>query len=419
MQWSIGSVLLSSFLSAVLARLLAGTEVELSSNALGSAAACGIVACFLTALLFMRSPSPAKGEVTVTEEEYAQLVPAPAQSATQSTLYLDMVKRVLLNVPYHEQSYQAALTRSRERGRTDPCLVNRGGFSLRDRVLGEDLSLNTLSMIGLKRLDSLQACVETVLAEGVEGDLIETGCAKGGACILMRAVLRAKKDRSRRVIACDAFSESKPPPRASVEVLAYCILRPLHLLLTLISYFPSERWHLRLYATLMRLQHHFPVDTDHVSQDTVRSFLFFLRRGHRFIRPTIPPVGTGLAAVRSHFARLGLLDEQVVFLKGFFDQTLPTAPVDRLALLRLDGDLYASTMDALTVLYPKLSPGAFCGTRIPPRHVPARKHLLARPHAQGTPLCVLRRHCPDLALSLRVCPSALCLLHSCRRLLLI
>ncbi len=52
-----------------------------------------------------------------------------------------------------------------------------------------------------------------------------------------------------------------------------------------------------------------------------------------------------------------MLDEQVVFLKGLFKDTLPTAPVERLALLRLDGDMYESTRDGLVHLYPKLSPG--------------------------------------------------------------
>jgi len=33
--------------------------------------------------------------------------------------------------------------------------------------------------------------------------------------------------------------------------------------------------------------------------------------------------------------------------------------MQRLAILRLDGDMYESTMDALTHLYPKLSPGGY------------------------------------------------------------
>jgi O-methyltransferase len=64
--------------------------------------------------------------------------------------------------------------------------------------------------------------------------------------------------------------------------------------------------------------------------------------------------------VEHNFAKYGLLDEQVVFLKGWFADTLPTAPVDQLAVLRLDGDMYQSTMDALKPLYPKLSSGGYC-----------------------------------------------------------
>jgi O-methyltransferase len=39
---------------------------------------------------------------------------------------------------------------------------------------------------------------------------------------------------------------------------------------------------------------------------------------------------------------------------------MPTAPIEKLAILRLDGDLYQSTMEVLTALYPKLSAGGFC-----------------------------------------------------------
>jgi hypothetical protein len=55
----------------------------------------------------------------------------------------------------------------------------------------------------------------------------------------------------------------------------------------------------------------------------------------------------------------GLLDEQVKFLKGWFKDTLPNAPIQKLALLRLDGDMYESTMDALLALYDKVSVGGY------------------------------------------------------------
>ena len=63
--------------------------------------------------------------------------------------------------------------------------------------------------------------------------------------------------------------------------------------------------------------------------------------------------------VKSHFANYGLLDDQVTFLKGFFSETLPAAPIKSLAVVRLDGDQYGSTMDGLTNLYPKLSVGGY------------------------------------------------------------
>ena len=70
-------------------------------------------------------------------------------------------------------------------------------------------------------------------------------------------------------------------------------------------------------------------------------------------------LAVSLDVVRGNFARYGLLDEQVRFLEGWFRDTLPSAPIDKLAVLRMDGDLYESTMDALVNLYPKLSPGGF------------------------------------------------------------
>ena len=156
------------------------------------------------------------------------------------------------------------------------------------------------TMIGRKRLDSLQSGVETALAENVPGDLIETGVWRGGACILMRGVLAAHGIADRRVFVADSF-RGLPPPDAA-------------------------RW---------------PSDA-----------------GDRYYLD--PLFSIGEEEVKENFRAYGLLDEQVVFLKGWFKDTLPAAPIDRLALLRLDGDMYGSTMEALEPLYPRLSSGGFC-----------------------------------------------------------
>jgi O-methyltransferase len=63
--------------------------------------------------------------------------------------------------------------------------------------------------------------------------------------------------------------------------------------------------------------------------------------------------------VRLNFARYGLLDDRVKFLVGWFKDTLPNAPIEKLAVLRLDGDLYESTIESLDALYAKVSPGGY------------------------------------------------------------
>jgi O-methyltransferase len=154
-------------------------------------------------------------------------------------------------------------------------------------------------MIGMKRLDNLQQLVETVLAAQVPGDFIETGVWRGGASIFMRAILKAYGVTDRTVWVADSF-KGLPPPKAK----------------------------------------RYPADSSsnlHTYQELAIS-----RR-----------------QVEANFAAYDLLDERVKFLEGWFSETLPTAPITQLALIRLDGDMYESTMDALTALYPKLSAGGY------------------------------------------------------------
>ena len=73
------------------------------------------------------------------------------------------------------------------------------------RSVGMDWPLQGLTMTGLQRLDDLQRCVESVVRDGVEGDLIEAGAWRGGASILMRATLDALGDADRTVWVADSF----------------------------------------------------------------------------------------------------------------------------------------------------------------------------------------------------------------------
>jgi len=179
-------------------------------------------------------------------------------------------------------------------------LVHRRSITEDQRVEGRIWPGYADTMIGLKRLDNLQYCIEKVIEEGVEGDLIETGVWRGGACIFMRAVLAAYGIEDRKVFVADSF-EGLPPP-------------------------DPDKW---------------PAD-----------------RGDTHYRERFLAVSQ--TDVMNNFKKYGLLDEKVIFLKGYFADTLPAAPIEKLAILRLDGDMYGSTMEVLDNLYPKLSRGGFC-----------------------------------------------------------
>ncbi len=173
------------------------------------------------------------------------------------------------------------------------------GVDERARAEGRDWPARAHAMIGLKRLANIRTCVEAVLDAGIPGDLIETGVWRGGATIFMRAILKARGVTDRAVWVCDSF-RGLPPP-----------------------------------------------DTERYPHDEGITL-------HRF-----PQLAVSLERVQENFGRYGLLDGQVRFLKGWFRDTLPTAPIERLAVLRLDGDLYESTIQALDSLYDKLSVGGF------------------------------------------------------------
>jgi hypothetical protein len=245
-------------------------------------------------------------------------------------LYLDLLKRSLTRLAFDSapanvanESTTPAWTTAALRKRFGPAyvaivrrlpfkkLLARGADRLRRtlearlpidyaaRYEGRDWPASAETMIGMKRLDNLQTCIERVLQDEIPGDLIETGVWRGGATIFMRGVLAAHGVRDRLVFVADSF-EGLPPPDVSRA----------------------------------------PADAGDIHW-------------------TFANLAVSLDEVKRNFERYGLLDDRVRFLKGWFRDTLPLAPIERLAILRLDGDMYESTMDALDALYPKLSPGGY------------------------------------------------------------
>jgi O-methyltransferase len=228
-------------------------------------------------------------------------------------LYLSLLKRTLTRYDLDgEWRYKRYQKEGRGVGaklkRASQTAVRRRGLEL-VRPVRIDLALSedgreerphtAETMIGLVRLNQLQAAIEDVITNNVPGDLIEAGVWRGGACIFMRGVLAAHHVTDRTVWVADSFEGL---PRPSGE---------------------------------------YPIDSSGIAfwEDNT--------------------LAISQEEVEKNFAKYGLLDSQVRFLKGWFKDTLPTAPFDRLSILRLDGDMYESTIQTLVALYRKVSPGGY------------------------------------------------------------
>ncbi len=205
-------------------------------------------------------------------------------AVSKDALYIDLLKKILVNSIYcdpHTASWGTAVYE--ESARRD----------------GRDCPRDAHTMVGMRRLDNFQSCIETALKEEISGDILEAGVWRGGCCILARALLKVACDTTRRVYLADSFM-GLPKPNTSQY--------PLDASLDLSVY---------------------------------------------------PELAVSLEQVKANFAKYDLLDKQVCFLPGWFKDTLPNSTIEKLAVLRLDGDLYESTMVALENLYPKLSKGGF------------------------------------------------------------
>jgi O-methyltransferase len=228
--------------------------------------------------------------------------------------YLDLLKKSLTASLYDESAWQVVdgpmtnvkgLVASLKRQfvsalkRRGLLIVRAKQYRAELREQGLDWPLFGLTMVGLRRLNNVQFCIEDVLAKGVPGDFVETGVWRGGSSILAKAVLRHHGANDRVVWCCDSFEGM---PTAKEKDLS--------------------------------LQSN--------SDFSDRDYLVATQE-----------------QVANNFRKFDLLDDNVKFLKGWFCDTLPSAPIKQISILRMDGDLYESTMDALANLYAKVSIGGY------------------------------------------------------------
>lgn len=170
-------------------------------------------------------------------------------------------------------------------------LVKKLPFNPKARGNGEDWPMFGYSMIGHHRLDNIEYCLRSALNSGVEGDFVECGVWRGGASIYARTVLNLLGAQDRTVWLADSFE-------------GFPVLKP---------------------------------------EDA--------------LDPSLTGASVAIVPldeVKQNFARFELLDDNVKFLKGWFCDTLPGAPIKKIAVLRLDGDYYSSTMDSLNGLYDRV-----------------------------------------------------------------
>jgi O-methyltransferase len=226
------------------------------------------------------------------------------------SLYLDLLKKSLTRYLFPEKYRPVAGEKGSLRGALyEPVrrilekrryqLVRAEPTDPEARYEGRDWPGDAETMVGLRRLDHLQTCITDLVERAIPGDLVEAGVWRGGASIFMRGVLTALGDRTKKVWVADSF-QGLPRP----DPIKY------------------------------------PADA------TDRHW-------------TAPGLAISLETVRANFAKYGLLDERVVFLPGWFDETLAASQIESIGLLRCDCDMYSSTTQVLQNLYARVEVGGY------------------------------------------------------------
>lgn len=168
------------------------------------------------------------------------------------------------------------------------------GYQKQQRQVGMDWPVDAMTMIGDTRMKNIQVLLTDVVEKNIDGDFIECGVWRGGACIFARAVLNELRS-TKKVYVADSFC-GFPQPKLNWD------------------------------------------------------------KGATFL--SAPELKVSEAIVRDNFKKYGYLDDGVVFVKGYFEDSLQNLK-GKFAIIRADGDLFESTINILEYLYPRLSIGGY------------------------------------------------------------
>jgi Macrocin-O-methyltransferase (TylF)/Coenzyme PQQ synthesis protein D (PqqD) len=274
--------------------------------------------CELVTARYEVAPEQCETEVAgfVRELELAGAIEIREDARADTELrrrYLDVLKRALVNLIYPEDALRLELALSGElsggtledqrllrdvrRRKPDAYreVVATKAEGRLDPLLGGRLAH---TLVGISGLDNLERCAFRVFADGIPGDFLEAGVCHGGASIFMRALQVAYGEEERTTWLADSFAGVPPPSHA-------------------------------------------------------------LDGGLDLTEERLPWMASDLESVRANVGTYDLLSDRVRFLPGLFEETLRSAPVEELAILRVDADLYSSTRTVLDELYDRLAPGGF------------------------------------------------------------
>jgi len=170
---------------------------------------------------------------------------------------------------------------------------------MKQTLTGQVYPESSMSMVGIENMNNIKVLSEIIINENIPGDFVETGIWRGGSCIFMAAILKAYQVTDRNIWGFDSF-EGLPKPNAEK--------------------YPQD------------------ANDPHWKRDEL---------------------AISYEEVKNNFDKCQLLSDQIKLVKGFFSDTLPKNEIDKIALLRLDGDMYESTIVALENLFPKVVVGGY------------------------------------------------------------
>ena len=163
-----------------------------------------------------------------------------------------------------------------------------------ERLEGYDHPQRGHTMIGLKRLNNVHTSLDYIRENNIEGDIIETGVWRGGCCIFIKIYTDLYK-MDKKIFVADSF-EGLPKPS--------------------VDKYPADK------------------NDQHYTYENLK---------------------VSLEEVKHNFELYNALGDNVIFLKGWFSDTLANNDkIKKLSVLRFDGDMYGSTIDVLSNLYDKV-----------------------------------------------------------------